>query len=147
MFFRSVQLSNLISRNFYYHAKQQYRYSNFSDVFCLNCIFVIDAAAKQLISRSFFKYGLSAVTIAARKIFFVKSNLHCRPTRFINSLWNRSVVASGGGRLRGLAPGQHSSKESSQRLRAVGYAVSDLTCRGIEPQTFRIESDIFNTAL
>ena len=41
---------------------QQYRKSNFSDVFCLNCIFVIDAAAvKQLVSRSFLMYGVSAV--------------------------------------------------------------------------------------
>ena len=68
MFFRSVQLSNLISRNFYYHAMQQYRYFNFSDVFWLNYIFVIDAAVKQLVSRSFLKYGASAVTMAAHKI-------------------------------------------------------------------------------
>ena len=85
MFFRSVQLSNLISRNFYYHAMQQCRYFNFSDVFCLNYIFVIDAAVKQLVSRSFLQYGASAVTMAAHKIK-KKSNLHCRPTRFINSL-------------------------------------------------------------
>ena len=69
MFSGSVQLSNLISRNFYYHAMQQYRYFNFFDVFCLNCIFVIDAAVKQVVSRSFFKYGLSAVTTAAHKNF------------------------------------------------------------------------------
>ena len=68
LFFRSVQLSNLISRNFYYHAMQQYRYFNFSDVFCLNYNFVIDAAAKQLVSRSFLKYDSSAVTMAAHKI-------------------------------------------------------------------------------
>ena len=86
MFCRSVQLSNLISRNFYYHAMQQYRYSNFSDVLCLNCIFVIDAAVKQLVSRSFPKYDVSAVTMAAHNIFVRKSNLQCRPTRFINSL-------------------------------------------------------------
>ena len=30
---------------------QQYRYSNFSEVFFLNCIFLIDAAVKQLVSR------------------------------------------------------------------------------------------------
>ena len=74
-----VQLSNLISRNFYYHAMQQYRYFNFSDVFRLNYIFVIDAAVKQLVSRSFLKYGVSAVTIvtmAAHKIFYkIKSSL------------------------------------------------------------------------
>ena len=53
---------------------QQYRYSNFSDVFCLNCIFVIDAAVMQLVSRSFPKYGVSAGTMAARKIVFKKSD-------------------------------------------------------------------------
>ena len=125
---------------------QQYRYFNFSDVFCLNYIFVIDAAVKQLVSRSFLQYGASAVTMAAHKSK-KKSNLHCRPTRFINSLQYRRVVASGESQPRGLAPGQHSSEESSQRRRAVGYTVSDLTCLGIEPQTFRIDSDIFNTAL
>ena len=147
MFFRSVQLFNFIWRNFYYHAMQQYRYSNFSDVFRSNCIFVIDAAVKQLVSRSFLKYSGSAVTMAAHKIFVKKSNLHNRPTRFINSLWYQRLVASGGARPRNLAPGQHSSEESSQRRLAVDYTVFDLTCLGIEPKTFRIGSDIFNTAL
>ena len=73
--FCSVQLCNLNSRNFYYDAMQQYRCSNFSDVFCLNCIFVIDAAAlMHLVSRSFLKYGVSAGTMAAHKIIFKKSN-------------------------------------------------------------------------
>ena len=76
-FFCAVQLPNLISRNFYYDAMQQYRYSNFSDVFCLNCNFVIDAAVKPLVSGSFLKYGVSAVIMAAHKIFLkVKSSLH-----------------------------------------------------------------------
>ena len=44
------------------------QYSNFSDVFCLNCIFVIHVAMKHWVSRSFLKYGVSAVTMAARKI-------------------------------------------------------------------------------
>ena len=39
------------------------------DVFCLNCNFVIDAAVKQLISGSSLKYEVSAVTMAAQKIF------------------------------------------------------------------------------
>ena len=68
-FFCSVQPSNLISRNFYYETMQQFRYSNFSDVFCLNCNFVIDAAVKQLASGSSLKYEVSAVTMAAHKIF------------------------------------------------------------------------------
>ena len=50
---------------------QQYQYSNFSDVFCLNCIFDIGAVVKRLVSRSFLKYGLSAVAMAAHKIFFL----------------------------------------------------------------------------
>ena len=40
------------------------RKSNFSVVFCLKCIFVIDVAVKQLTSRSFLKCGVSAVTMA-----------------------------------------------------------------------------------
>ena len=61
----------------------------------------------------------------------------------LNSLLYRNVVASGRARPRGLAPGQRSSKETSQRLRAVGYTVSGLTGLGIESQTFRIDSEIF----
>ena len=64
----AVQLPNLISRNFCYDAMQQYWYSNFFDVFCLNCNFVIDAAVKQFVCGSFLKYGVSAVTMAAQKI-------------------------------------------------------------------------------
>ena len=59
---------------------QQYRYPNFSDVFCLNCNFVFDAAVKQFVSESFHKYGVSAVTMAAHKIK-KKTNRHC--SRFI----------------------------------------------------------------
>ena len=73
MFF-SVQSNFLISRNCRHDAMPQYRYSNFSDVFCLNCIFAIDDVVKQLVSRSFLKYGLSAVTMAARKNYFFKLN-------------------------------------------------------------------------
>ena len=57
------------------------------------------------------------------------------------------MVASGGIRPRVLALGQHRSKETSQRWRAVGYTESDLTGLGIEPQIFRIDSDICNTTL
>ena len=53
------------------------------------------------------------------------------------------MVASGRARPRGLAPGQRSSKETLQRLRAVGYTMSDVTGLGIESQTFRIDSEIF----
>ena len=56
-----------------------------------------------------------------------KSNLH----------YTRSItpkrVTSGGVHLSGLAPGQHSSEETSQRWRAVGDSTSDLTGPGIEP--------------
>ena len=73
-FFCSVQLFNLIWRKISYDAMQQHRYAKFSGIFCLNYIFVIDAAGKQLISRSFLKHGVSAVTMAAHSLFFFKSN-------------------------------------------------------------------------
>ena len=60
-----------------------------------------------------------------------KSNLHY--TRGITP----KRVTSGGAHVPGLAPGQHSSEETSQRWRAVGCA--DLTGPGIEPQTSRTE--------
>ena len=56
------------------------------------------------------------------------------------------MAGSDGVRPRVQAQGQHRSEETSQRWRAVGYAVSDLTGLGIEPQVHRINSDIFNTA-
>ena len=37
--------------------------------------------------------------------------------------------------LCGLASGQHSSEETSQRWQTVGATVSDLTSPGIEPMT------------
>ena len=46
-------------------------------MFCLNRIFVIDAAVKQLVSRSFLKHGVSAVAMAARNSFLkIKSSLY-----------------------------------------------------------------------
>ena len=54
---------------------------------------------------------------------------------------------SGGTRLRGLALGQHSSEETSQRRRAVGDIVSDLTGPGIESQTSRTNSVCLTTEL
>ena len=100
-FFCLVQLSNLISRNFYCDTMQQYRYSNFSDVFCLNCSFVIDAAAKQLVSGSSLKYEESAVTMAALKKIFFKSIL--RSNRFIKL----AVVLQSRTEWRGPTPRLH----------------------------------------
>ena len=117
------------------------RKSNFSVVFCLKYK-VIDVAVKQLRSRSFLKCGVSAVTMAAHNIFLkIKQILIILVS--LNSLLYRNVVASGRARPRGLAPGQRSTKETSQRLRAVGYTVSNLTGQRIESQTFRIDSEIF----
>ena len=112
---------------------QQYWSSNFSNVFRWNCIFVIDAAAvKQLVSRSFLKYGVSAVAMAAHNFFL--NQMKSAVLLSLNSLQYRSMVASAGGvRPRVLALGQHRSEETSQRWQAVGYTVSDLTGLGIEP--------------
>ena len=49
--------------------------------------------------------------------------------------------------LRDLAPGQHSTEETSQRWRAFGDAVSDLTDPRIKPQTTRTESNVLSTEL
>ena len=43
-------------------------------------------------------------------------------------------VASGEAHLSDLAPGQHSFEETSQRLRAMGDTVCDLTDLGIKPR-------------
>ena len=52
-------------------------------------------------------------------------------------------VTSGGVHLRGLAPGQHSSEETSQHLRAVSGTKSDLTGMGIKPQNSCTGRDVF----
>ena len=49
-------------------------------------------------------------------------------------------VTSGGGPIRGLAPGLHSPEETSQRWRTVGDKCADWTGPGIEPQTSRTDS-------
>ena len=131
-FFCLVQSSNLISRNFYYDTMQQYRYSNFSDVFCLNCNFVIDAAVKQLASGSSLKYEVSAVTMAAHKIF-LKSNLHCN--RFIKL----AVVLQR--RSEWWRPTPRLNAWTTQLRRNVAAVASRwllLTGLGIEPQTFHV---------
>ena len=60
-----------------------------------------------------------------------------------SNLYTRRItpkrVTSGGAHLRGLAPGQHSSEETSQRRRVVGDTVN-LTGPRIEPQTSRTDS-------
>ena len=72
--------------------------------------------------------------MAAHKIFFFKLNQIFILLVSLHLLWYRSLVASGGTRPRGLAPRQRSSEETSQRWRAVGYTVSDLTGLGMEPK-------------
>ena len=57
-----------------------------------------------------------------------QSNLHC------TCVITPKRVTKGGAHLRGFARGQHSSEETSQRRRAIGDIVSDLTDLGIEPK-------------
>ena len=64
----------------------------------------------------------------------IESNLHY--TRRITP----KLVTSCGDHLCGLAPGQHSSEQTSQRWRVVGDNCADLTGPGIEPQTYRTDS-------
>ena len=67
-----------------------------------------------------------------------KSNLHY--TRGITP----RCVTSAGVHFRGLALGQQSYKETSQRWRAVDSCVSDLTDPGIKPKTSSADSDALN---
>ena len=76
------------------------------------------------------------IAFEAISYYEIKSNLHC--TRGIMP----KRVTSSGAHLRDLAPGLHSSEETSQQWRAVGDIVSDFTDPEIEPQTSRINSDI-----
>ena len=52
-------------------------------------------------------------SMAAHNFFFFKSNQILIILVSLNSLLYRKVVANGGARPRGLAPGQRSSKETS----------------------------------
>ena len=54
-------------------------------------------------------------------------------------------VTNGGVHLRGVAPGQHISKETSQRWRSIGCTVSNLTGPKIEPLTSRAKNKVFNS--
>ena len=56
----------------------------------------------------------------------------------------RLRVTSSGAHLRGLARGQHSSEETSQRWRAVGDTVSNIAGPGIEPKIFRTVIGVAN---
>ena len=77
--------------------------------------------------------------------FYIKSNLDY--TRFIKFV----VVPKRGSEWQGPTPrlsaGQRSSKETSQRLRTVGYTVSDLTGLGIESKPSASIAKSFNTTL
>ena len=80
---------------------------------------------------------VGSIHSARQKLTIKKSNLHY--TRDITP----KHVTSGGIRLRGLAPGQHSSEETSQRWRAVDYTGSDLTSQGMERQTSSADNDVY----
>ena len=70
-----------------------------------------------------------------------KSNLH-----YARGITPKRVT-NGESHLRCFAPGQHSYEETSQRRRAVGDTVSDLTGAGIEPQTSHTHSVCLTTEL
>ena len=95
-----------------------------------------------LIFRSFFKWAhifivwLNFDLLTCRKgveiysEYLKKSNLH----------YTRCITPKLVTHVRVLAPGQHSSKETSQR--AVGNTVSHLIGPAIESKTFRTDSDV-----
>ena len=72
----------------------------------------------------------------------IESNLHY--IRFITfAVVPQRGNECGGPTPRLIAPGQRRSEETLQRWRAVGYSASDSTGLGIEPQIFRIDSEVF----
>ena len=77
---------------------------------------------------------LIRLTIRLSDLERKKSNLH-----YTHGI-TLKLVTSGGAHLRGLAPGQYSSEETSQRWLAVGDSVSNLTGPRIEPQVSRTDS-------
>ena len=76
-------------------------------------------------------------------LYKIESNLHY--TRFILAVVPKRNSEWRGSTPRLIAPGQRSSEEMLQQWRAVGYSAPDLTDLEIEPQIFRIDSNIFNT--
>ena len=73
---------------------------------------------------------------ACFKIRKIKSSLYPRYHAEVCNEWRAH--------LRSLASGQHSSEETSQRWRAIGDTMSDLTGSGIEPQTSHTDRDMLN---
>ena len=62
---------------------------------------------------------------------------HQKISKKIKSYYNRGITpkrVTSGAPLHSLAPGHHSSEETTQRWRAIGDTASDLTVLGIELQ-------------
>ena len=83
-----------------------------------------------------------AVFLHYSSVFKIKNLTLC----YIRSITPKRVT-SGGVHLSGLAPGQHSSEETSQRWRAGDDNVSCLTGQGIKPQTRHTDSACLTTEL
>ena len=77
------------------------------------------------------------------KSLFQKSESNLHYTRGVTPNRVTSVEVH----LRKLAPGQHSSEETSQRWRSVGDTGFDLTSMKVEPQAFCADGDVLTTEL
>ena len=76
--------------------------------------------------------------MAVEKRTTLRANLHYR----LLAVLRQNRITSGVVHLRGLAPGHHSSLETSRRRRAVGTGVYDWTSPGIEPRTSSTDNDV-----
>ena len=121
---RLIRLSFLINTNVEKLCSHKYVVQNWrriSKAFSEICLYSFPTAiqnSSRVISRNFNRSVLSFSS--SRKFSLInqiKSNLHY--TRGITP----KRVTSGGAHLRGLAPGLHSSEETSQRWRTVGDTV------------------------
>ena len=121
--------------------------------------FIIGAVYRYPSSKieTFCEAFINTINLLSKKIFYVlgdinidisakartPSSTHYIKKKKSNLHYTRGItlkrVTSSGAHLRGLAPGLHSSEETSQWWRAVGDT-ADLTGPGIEPQTSRTDS-------
>ena len=87
---------------------------------------------------------------AALKIVFTPTSLVYSKQKELNLYDTRGITPkrakSNRVHLRDLAPGQHSSKKTSQRWLVVGDIASNITDPGIQPKTSRPGNDVFTIA-
>ena len=107
-------------------------------------------SARQLwrscrVNKLYFSFHTS--TVLNCKFRFCKRASNQKIKSLLYSKYYVEACNSGVIHLRGLAPGQRSSKETSLKRRAVGDTVFDLTDPRVQLQTSRTNSNVLTTEL